>query len=148
MRAKQGWPFSWNPGGLTAEKREQLDVLPSLLLPTAHTEVSGFPVSWSLGNSGIFNYQPGHTGRGMGSVASRDPCQEMEPQGASKKEACGPEVRGGWPGRACSEAGAGGQGPCCPQRALGELPISSPAETWGSSLRSVCLVPPQGMDPY
>lgn len=30
-RASEGWPFSWNPGGLTAEKREQLDDPPSLL---------------------------------------------------------------------------------------------------------------------
>ena len=51
----------------------------------------------------------------------RDPCKKMEPQGASTKEACGGREGTGEAGQAgpCS-VGAGGQGPRCPQRALGE----------------------------
>ena len=63
----------------------------------------------------------------MGSVVPRDPCKEMEPQGASTKEACGQEGKGE-AGQACLTR-AGGQGPGCPQRALGELPVSPSAET-------------------
>lgn len=73
----------------------------------------------------------------MGSVVPRDPCREMEPQGASTKEACGQEGKGEAGQAGAGLAGAGGQGPCCPQRALGDHPVPSLAETWGSSLRRV-----------
>lgn len=74
-------------------------------------------------------------------MMSCDPCKEMEPQGASTKEACGREGKeGGQPGGACL-ARAGGQGPCGLQRALGEHPVTSLAET------SACAsVSPQGME--
>lgn len=41
-----------------------------------------------------FQLPAGHAGRGLGSAVPRDPCKEMEPQGASTKEACGREGKG------------------------------------------------------
>lgn len=94
MGAKQGWPFSWNPGGLMVEKREQLDVLPSLLPSTAHPGVSGFPVSWSSGNSGIFNYQPGTPAGCWGQWCPVTPARRWSPREQAQKRLVAERGRG------------------------------------------------------
>ena len=120
MRAKQGWPFSWNPGGLTAEKREQLDVLPSLLLLAAHPEVSGFPVSWSLGNSGIFNYQPGTPAGGWDQWRPVTPARRWSPREQAQKRLVVERL---------GEAGQAGPARWREQVVRGP---AAPSEPWGS----------------
>lgn len=91
-----------------------------------------------------FQLPAGHTGRGVGSGAPRDPCKKMEPQGASTKEACG--VERGW-GRPARQGLAQWEqvvrGPAVSSEPWGKLPVSSSAETWRRSL-SFCepLSPP------
>lgn len=55
----------------------------------------------------------------MGSVVPRDPCREMEPQGASTKEACGQEGKGE----------AGQAGPAWPEQVV--RGPAAPSEPWG-----------------
>lgn len=51
------WPLSRNPR-IRSEKRDRLEAVRSPSCRRAHPG-SGYPGSWTSGNSGIFNYQPG-----------------------------------------------------------------------------------------
>lgn len=116
-------------------------ILPS----TAHRPPWGFrfPCKLVFREFWYFQLPGGHAGRGLGSVVPRDPCKEMEPRGASTKEACGREGKG--------EAGQAGpawleqvvRGPAAPARPGGSVQ-SRCSPRLGESALACASVSPSG----
>lgn len=116
-------------------------MLSPLLPPAAHPGVSGFPVSWSSGNSGIFNYQPGTLAGRWGQRCPVTPARRWSPREQAQK-------------RLVTERGSGAAGQAGPAwleqvvrgpAASGEPwggSVPSLAETWGSGLLCVPPCPP------
>ena len=92
-------------------------------------------MSRSLGNSGIFNYQPGTPAGGWGQGRPVTPARRWSPREQAQKRLVGVERGRGRPARqGLAQWEQVVRGPAAPSEPWAKLPVSSSAETWRRSL--------------